>query len=655
MPLRPAGLLNIDLDGVMLLPPASPEDDERLANALRELEEAGLSENTVRTIPFAALVDLLKRPAVVRAAKTFLDCVYNVAVHRHGLGTPTRANINPRVCLAGYMIRHHPASVFESPYAVGPEGVLVRNVMEAATLFLDQLESIWRLVQAGPTHTARDAPPAATALFQTALAEYTQRFREWKEPDENRLRQRISHALMALYTARRHLPPDEPADSPLALQFTIQIGRLREKMLQICGQAALDALDAAVLTLPDNHTEVWPGVGVEGRVGNAFMAHRLLLDPMFQLTWDHFSSAPTFARYIFEDAFWDGIVGDLQLPVPAYARVTRLVEEIGNGSHELILLDRAGAGDPAATAVAWTPICEVDANARRDLVDSLWHSVLSVTAAAKRQELQLAWAAGSGGVSMEAARLAGDVGAHAHAFCGALRFLLRSLNEARIERANARLRIIAPVIAEHGVDYERGKFDSALADGSVTLDNTHRWLELAVAAAPGPTALLRGARDHFNPDDVEFRTILATALAALVMPGDFAPVPETLELDRQAILDARAEAEAFIRSACDLAEGPRFPELMVGETGTVKEVMTDRLRRTLVHAFSAIVPAAWDFLPLLDHATMRDVLRTRLHDVCTGLYKIALLNVQVHGARYYRIIRENAASVEAAVGPEAGP
>jgi hypothetical protein len=175
-----------------------------------------------------------------------------------------------------------------------------------------------------------------------------------------------------------------------------------------------------------------------------------------------------------------------------------------------------------------------------------------------------------------------------------------------------------------------------------------------VAATPGPTALLREARDHFEPDAVEFRTIFATALAALVMPGDFAPVPETLELDRQAILDARRGAQTFIRSACDLAEGVLFPELMEGETGTAEEVMTDRLRRTLIRVFMAIVPAAWDFSPFLDHAVMHELLRTRLYDICEGLYRISLLNVQVHGARYFRIIRENAASVEAAVGPEAG-
>ena len=35
-----------------------------------------------------------------------------------------------------------------------------------------------------------------------------------------------------------------------------------------------------------------------------------------------------------------------------------------------------------------------------------------------------------------------------------------------------RLRLIAPVIKDHGVDYERGKFQDKLKDGTLTLERT---------------------------------------------------------------------------------------------------------------------------------------------------------------------------------------
>jgi len=47
---------------------------------------------------------------------------------------------------------------------------------------------------------------------------------------------------------------------------------------------------------------------------------------------------------------------------------------------------------------------------------------------------------------------------HPLVFCNALEFLLNRCNAMRIDAANARLRIIAPTIRDHGVDYERGKF-----------------------------------------------------------------------------------------------------------------------------------------------------------------------------------------------------
>lgn len=43
----------------------------------------------------------------------------------------------------------------------------------------------------------------------------------------------------------------------------------------------------------------------------------------------------------------------------------------------------------------------------------------------------------------------------ATAFCDALEFMLDTLNVIRIDDANSRLRLIAPVIRDHGIDYER--------------------------------------------------------------------------------------------------------------------------------------------------------------------------------------------------------
>ena len=50
----------------------------------------------------------------------------------------------------------------------------------------------------------------------------------------------------------------------------------------------------------------------------------------------------------------------------------------------------------------------------------------------------------------------------------------------RIDVANARLRNIASVIIEHGIDYEREKFDEKLKKGTLTLERTTSWISQAI-------------------------------------------------------------------------------------------------------------------------------------------------------------------------------
>ena len=41
-----------------------------------------------------------------------------------------------------------------------------------------------------------------------------------------------------------------------------------------------------------------------------------------------------------------------------------------------------------------------------------------------------------------------------------------------MEAANDRIRLMAPVLQDHGVDYERGKFQNKLDSGTLTLEKT---------------------------------------------------------------------------------------------------------------------------------------------------------------------------------------
>jgi hypothetical protein len=94
------------------------------------------------------------------------------------------------------------------------------------------------------------------------------------------------------------------------------------------------------------------------------------------------------------------------------------------------------------------------------------------------------------------------------------------------------LRLIAPVLKNHGVDYERGKFNEKLASGSVTMSSTHKLMKEAVTKvwASGKATL-----EALRAGDAEaFAAVHTEAMVSLVTqsgPINIATLPATLLLD----------------------------------------------------------------------------------------------------------------------------
>ena len=189
--------------------------------------------------------------------------------------------VNVRVYLAAYLIVLRPTHVFESM------GTLERALLDAATPLVGRVERLAVVLRGSAAGGAREAEvDGLLADFQPMLFNYLRRFRAWKVPDEARLSTRIRHALIALYQAQAHLPADEAVNSQLSVELRTQIERLRGKLVQIAGQAALDSFDA------ERHDAPTPALGDGGeasmlhlstRLTNEQLAHELLLDPAFQL------------------------------------------------------------------------------------------------------------------------------------------------------------------------------------------------------------------------------------------------------------------------------------------------------------------------------------------------------------------------------------
>ena len=443
-------------------------------------EGGGPTVEGVRAISFEALVVRLREKEVIQAARRCLERIHLLAYFRHGNPALTRgaalpANVNVRVFLAAFMIVYRSAHVFESM------GDLEQRLLEVATPLLAKFFEILAALRAAPHRTFAEVPAEVTAPFVGLLYEYLRRFKAWKIPDEIKLTTRIQHALIALYQAEEHLPPDEPEDSKLKVEFRTQIERLRSKLQQISGQDALAQFDAnraagriVVAPHPGNNNAAAAGAGyaaLPGRLTNEQLAHELLLDPTFQLDESGGCSVdnPVFHRIreSFHTAFWDSLVDDLRLARPCFVRVLRVLGEIRDG-----LADLAGAHEAAALNEAidldylrqraeegaMTPdACRALLLAILAIIQRVQSPKRDAETKAKWKELlaQLdAGAAAAGGQAEEEAAMISIE----RWFCRGLEFLLDRVNAMRIDAANARLRLIAPVIRDHGIDYERGKF-----------------------------------------------------------------------------------------------------------------------------------------------------------------------------------------------------
>jgi hypothetical protein len=196
------------------------------ANTFEALLEKTLREEYTRLkdLDFPALVHKLRSPSlckpharfVRKMLKTIIDC-------------PELESFNPRIILAAFMIVLHPARSFEA--GVTP-GSLEEAVFRSGTAMLQAFDAI-----------CKAAPSARTELiltFKEPLLSYTQDFKAWKIPDENRVISRLERALLAIYEAKRQRGD---ANDEATIAIDAQIEKLRFIMARM-SQARLDRFDA---------------------------------------------------------------------------------------------------------------------------------------------------------------------------------------------------------------------------------------------------------------------------------------------------------------------------------------------------------------------------------------------------------------------------
>ena len=510
---------------------------------IRNQIRSGATSLHMKSISFERMVVELREISIIKAARECVRRIHLLATKRHGSppGALAPENVNVRVVLAGFMAAYRPTHVFET---MGP---LECSLHESAIALIQAFEAICERMKDGTAFA--NVPHEVTRDLNVLLFEYLKRFKAWKVPDEAKLTMRIKHALVALYQAREHLPPDEPEDSKLSVEFRTQIERMRAKLAQIAGQGALKAFDERERPAIGGGAGGPPGGpggsvygALPGRMSNEQLAHELLLDPTFQLDESGGCDVenPVFKRIreSFHQAFWDSLVDDLNLPAPSYVRVISVLCEIRDGINDLVgsnslideVLDMEFIRQQADAGLYTWDRC-------RGLVAGVVAVIQRVQEPSRDEETREKWRDVSDAMDAEPG---------ARTLCKGLEFLLNRVNAMRIDAANSRLRLIASVVKHHGADYERSKFQGKLDNGTLTLERVTAWIDAAVRSQTPAVRedLLEGRVSAF------VRVHMAAMLALVVdpVPIRLDACPETLHLDVHRLLFFQREFRYIVSS-----------------------------------------------------------------------------------------------------------
>jgi hypothetical protein len=186
-------------------------------------------------------------------------------------------------------------------------------------------------------------------------------------------------------------------------------------------------------------------------------------------------------------AFYDSLVGDLTLPLPCYFRVIRVLREVRDGIAEISTSRNA----EEIKEIIDIELIEQRISSRaftwidcRNLVTGAVMIIRRIQAPEREASLKAGW--DELRTAIEATNVFDALN-----LVAALKFLLGRLDFLRVDAANARyvcfclffflvelfpnlifssLRLIAPVVRDHGVEYQQGKFNAKVVDGTYTLE-----------------------------------------------------------------------------------------------------------------------------------------------------------------------------------------
>lgn len=388
----------------------------------------------------------------------------------------TLEDFNIRVFLSAYLIVAHPNNLFE--YCTD----IVNRLKESAESMLLHYESICNVYKKKDHDTAELLETTNGFLGKVFL--FMKSFKDWKTPDSKIFLSRVKIALKALMEARKHALDSDSNSTETLEELNFQINRLRNKIITVAGAEALENFDKetdSISVVPSNTESTQRDVDfLDNRMTNEQLAHELLLDPTFVLTSDRASGChnalSTNIKEAFSRAFWKSISNDLEQNPPIFSRVLRVLKEIRDGTAELCT-----QGHLLQKVSEVLDICFISTQLENNSFG--WESCTLMVQATFKIFAEVEENKYNEKTMEMASRLLVQMNSNPNkpqVFSEALEAMLNKLNDIRVQSANQRLRLIAPVITAHGIEYERGKMREKLESGQLNLDNVRKMAAQAV-------------------------------------------------------------------------------------------------------------------------------------------------------------------------------
>ena len=465
---------------------------------VKYLLSLGLTHEHVNSISFDSLVVFLRGKDLISASKACLQRIYYLCISRHGSSNTSFSfeNDNIKVFLSVYMIACHPNSIFDNM------GTVENELYKASIPLITTFQNICNVIHLS-NNSFHDVSHDLTKDFLSLLFKYVECFKEWKLQDEIVFVGRIKNALSALYNAKKQLPHNEPDNSHIKIELLTQINQLRNKLEKIAGSEALVQFEQQYTEqyteqqyteqqyteqqyteqqyTEQQYTEQYTEEQSESnnsneldnseiifpkRINNEYLAHELLINPKFQLDCSDNKEYLT---------FWNSLENDLKCTIPSYSKVLQILKKINDEINDLTK-DLENINILEIININFIKQ-QIEANLYtwinfNQLILSIVEVIQKIQVPQRNNETKEQWELISKQI------YDASVDEQPQVLCNSLKFIINCFNSIRIDLANERLRLIAPVIKDYGIEYEQNKFQNKLVNGTITLERTQNWIRL---------------------------------------------------------------------------------------------------------------------------------------------------------------------------------